>query len=90
MSPQHDYTTNIPELTPINSDQCVQKSIQDSTITTVYSSVNEGLKTLIEHEATMSLNIGKITNTFFLPTEKILPPFLSIMLMLNRPQEVVA
>ena len=59
-----DDTSNLPELTLISSNQHVKKAIQNSTITTVDSSVNVSLKTLIEQQATMSSNIDKLTDTF--------------------------
>ena len=64
MSLEDDDTSNLPELTPISSNQHVKKSIQNSTITTVDSSVNVRLKTLIEQQAAMSSNIDELTNTF--------------------------
>ena len=38
---ENDDTSNLPEpeLTPISSNRCVQKLIQNSTITTAHSSV---------------------------------------------------
>ena len=61
-----DYdTSNLPELTPISSNQHVKKAIQNFTITTVDNSVNASLKTLIEQQVAMSLNINKLTNTFY-------------------------
>ena len=54
----------LPELTPISSNQHVQKANQNSTITIVDSSVNVSLKTLIEHQAATSLNTDELTNTF--------------------------
>ena len=48
-----DDTSNLRELTPINSKQHV-------TITTVDSSVNVSLKTLIEQQAAMSSNNEKL------------------------------
>ena len=61
-----DYdTSNLPELTPISSNQHVKKAIQNSTITTVDNSVNASLKTLMEEQVAMSLNINKLTNTFY-------------------------
>ena len=38
MSLEDDGTSNLPELTPISSNQHVQKGIQNSTITTVHTS----------------------------------------------------
>ena len=61
-----DYDpSNLPELTPISSNQHVTKAIQNFTITTVDNSVNASLKTLIEQQVAMSLNINKLTNTFY-------------------------
>ena len=61
-----DYdTSNLPELTPISSNQHVKKAIQNSTITTVDNSVNASLKTLMEEHVAMPLNINKLTNTFY-------------------------
>ena len=54
----------LPELTPISSNQHVQKANQNFTITIVDSSVNVSLKTLIEHQAATSLNTDELTNTF--------------------------
>ena len=42
----------------------LKKSIQNFALTTVDSSVNVSLKTLIEQQASMSSNIDKLTNTF--------------------------
>ena len=57
-----DYdTSNLPELSPISSNQHVRKATQNSAITTVDSSVNIILKTLIEQQATISSNID-VTN----------------------------
>ena len=64
MSLEDDNTSTLPELTPISSNQHVKKSIQNSALTTVDSSVNVSLKTLIEQQASMSSNIDKLTNTF--------------------------
>ena len=64
MSLQDDDTSNLPELTPISSNQHIKKSVQNSAITTVDSSVNISLKTLTEQQATMSSNIDKLANTF--------------------------
>ena len=64
MSLEDDGTSNLPGLTPISSNQHVKKAIQNSTITTVDSSVNVRLKTIIEQQAAMSSNIDKLTNTF--------------------------
>ena len=64
MSLKDDGTSNLPELTPISSNQHVKKATQDSFITIVDSSVNVRLKTLTEQQAAMSLNIDKLTYTF--------------------------
>ena len=48
MSLEDDDTSNLSELTPISSNQRVEKNTQNSAITTVDSSVNACLKTLIE------------------------------------------
>ena len=64
MSLEDDDTSNLPELTPISSDQDFKKDIQNSAITTVDSSVNVSLKTLIVQQAAMSSNIDKLKNTF--------------------------
>ena len=64
MSLEDDKTSNLPELTPISSNQRVQKSTQNSTTTTVASFVNVSLKTLRKQQAVMSSNIYKFTNTF--------------------------
>ena len=64
MSIEDSDTSNLPELTPISSNQHVNKAIQNSTITIVESSVNVSLKTLIEQQAAMSSNIDKLVNTF--------------------------
>ena len=64
MSLEDDNTSTLPELPPISSNQHVKKSIQNSALTTVDSSVNVSLKTLIEQQASMSSNIDKLTNTF--------------------------
>ena len=64
MSQEDDDTSNLPELTPISSNQHVKKAIQNSAITTVDSSVTVSLKRLTEQQAAMSLNIDTLTNTF--------------------------
>ena len=64
MSLEDDDTSNLPELTPISSNQHVKKVVQNSAITTVDSSVNVSLKTLTEQQAAMSSNIDKLTNNF--------------------------
>ena len=64
MSLEDGDTSNLPELTPVSSNQHVKKAIQNSTITTVDSSVNVSLKALIEQQTAMSSNIDKFTNTF--------------------------
>ena len=64
MSLEDDNTSTLTELPPISSNQHVKKSIQNSALTTVDSSVNVSLKTLIEQQASMSSNIDKLTNTF--------------------------
>ena len=64
MSLEDDDTSNLPEYTLINSNQHVKKAIQNSAITTVDSSINVSLKTLIEQQAAMSSNIDKFRNTF--------------------------
>ena len=57
-----DYdTSNLPELSPISSNQHVRNATQNSAITTVDSSVNVSFKTLIEQQATISSNTG-VTN----------------------------
>ena len=40
MSLEDDGTSNLPEFTPISSNQFIQQTIQNSTITTVDDSVN--------------------------------------------------
>ena len=60
MSLEDDDASNLPELTPISLNQHVKKTIQNSAITTVDSSVNVSLKTLIEHQAAMSSNLTSI------------------------------
>ena len=62
MLPLRQY--NLPELTPISSNQHVKKIVQDSAITTVDSSGNVSLKTLTEQQVAMFLNIYKLANTF--------------------------
>ena len=62
MSLEDDDTSNLPELTPMSSDQHARKAIQHSIITIVDSYVNVSLKTLIEQQATMSSNNYKLTN----------------------------
>ena len=61
---EDDDTSNLPELTPISLNQHVKKVVQNSSITTVDSSVNVSLKALIEQQAAMSSNNDKLTNTF--------------------------
>ena len=62
MSLEGDDASNLIELTPISSNQRVQKAIEKSIITTVDSSVDVSLKTLIKQQATMPSNIDKFTN----------------------------
>ena len=62
MSLEGDDTSNLIELTPISSNQRVQKAIAKSIITTVDSSVDVSLKTLIKQQAAMPSNIDKFTN----------------------------
>ena len=64
MSLEDDATSDLPELTPIISNQHVKKVDQNYAITIVDNSVNVSLKTPTEHQAAMSLNIDKLTNTF--------------------------
>ena len=64
MSLEDDDTSNLLEVTPISSNQYVQKSIQNSTIATVDSSVNVSLKTLVEQQAAISSNIDYFMSTF--------------------------
>ena len=64
MSVENDDTSNLPEFTPTSSNQCVQKTIQNSTITTVDGSVNVSQKTLIQQQAAMSSNTDKFRSTF--------------------------
>ena len=59
-----DDTSDLPELPPVSSNQHVKKAIQNSAITTVNSSVNVSLKTVIEQQAAMYSNIDKLPNTF--------------------------
>ena len=59
----HD-NSNLPEFTSVSSNQPVTKFIQNSAITTVDSSVNVSLKTLIEQQVAISSNIDKLANTF--------------------------
>ena len=47
MSLEDDDTSNLPELTSISSNQHVKKAIKNSAITTVDSSVNVSLETVI-------------------------------------------
>ena len=62
MSLEGDDTSNLIELTPISSNQRVQKAIEKSIITIVDSSVDVSLKTLIKQQAAMPSNIDKFTN----------------------------
>ena len=64
MSLEDDSSSNLPKLTLISSNQHVKKAILNYVTTTVDSSVNVSLKTLIEQQAAMSSNIDKLTNTF--------------------------
>ena len=64
MSLENDETSILHEITPINSNQLAQKSIQNSAVTTVDSLVNVCVMTLIEQQAAMSLNINKLTSAF--------------------------
>ena len=64
MSLEDDDTSNLPQVTPISSHQHLKKAIENSTITTVDSSDNVSLKTIVEQQADISPNIDKFTNTF--------------------------
>ena len=64
MSLEDDGTSNLPELTPISSNQHAKKVVRNSAITTVDSSVNVSLKTLIEQQPGVYSNIDKLTNAF--------------------------
>ena len=64
MSLEDDDTSNLSQITPISSHQLLKKAIENSTITTVDSSDNVSLKTLVEQQAAISPNIDKFTNTF--------------------------
>ena len=64
MSLEDDDTSNLPELTPISSNQHAKKVVRNSAITTVDSSVNVSLKTLIEQQPGVYSNIDKLTNAF--------------------------
>ena len=75
MSLEDDGASNLPELTPVSSNQ----HVKNSTITKGDSSVNVSLKTLIEQQAAIPSNIDKLTNTFC----DQLTNLSSILLMLN-------
>ena len=67
MSLEDDDTSNLSELTPISSNQHVKKSVQNSAVTTVDSSVNVSLKTLMSSKLPYlriltSLQILSVTN----------------------------
>ena len=67
MSLEDDDTSNLSELTPISSNQHVKKAIQNSAVTTVDSSVNVSLKTLMSSKLPYlriltSLQILSVTN----------------------------
>ena len=64
MSLENDETSILHEITPINSNQLAQKSIQNSAVTTVDSLVNVCVTTIIEQQAAMSSNINKLTSAF--------------------------
>ena len=64
MSLEDDDTSNLPELTPINSNQHVKKVIQNSAITAVDSSVNVKLEDTYRAASCLSSNIDKLANTF--------------------------
>ena len=64
MSLEDDDTSNLPEFTTINSNQRVQKTLRNSTITTADNYFNVSLKTLIKQQAAMSLTTDKLINTF--------------------------
>ena len=76
MSFENDGASNLPELTPITSNQYVK----NSTITKGDSSASVSLKTFIEQQAAIPSNIDKLTNTFC----DQLTNLSSILLMLNR------
>ena len=67
MSLEDDDTSNLSELTPISSNQHVKKAVQNSAVTTVDSSVNVSLKTLMSSKLPYlriltSLQILSVTN----------------------------
>ena len=62
MSLEDDDPGNLPELIPISSNQHVKNAIQNSTIITVDSSANVGLKAFIKQKATISSNIYQLIN----------------------------
>ena len=62
MSLEDDDPGNLLELIPISLNQHVKSAIQNSTIITVDSSANVGLKTFIKQQATISSNIYKFIN----------------------------
>ena len=64
MSLEDNDTSNLPKLTPISSNQHVKQAVQNSTMRTVDSSADKSLKTLIEQQADMPLNIDKLIDTF--------------------------
>ena len=67
MSLEDDDTSNLSELTPISSNQHAKKAVQNSAVTTVDSSVNVSLKTLMSNKLPYlriltSLQILSVTN----------------------------
>ena len=67
MSLEDDDTSNLSELTPISSNQHVKKAVQNSAVTTVDSSVNVSMKTLMSSKLPYlriltSLQILSVTN----------------------------
>ena len=67
MSLEDDDTSNLSELTPISSNQHAKKAVQNSAVTTVDSSVNVSLKTLMSSKLPYlriltSLQILSVTN----------------------------
>ena len=76
MSFENDGASNLPELTPITSNQ----HVKNSTITKGDSSASVSLKAFIEQQAAIPSNIDKLTNTFC----DQLTNLSSILLMLNR------
>ena len=62
MSLEDDNTSNLPEATPIGSNQHIKKAVQNSAVTKAGNSFKVSLNTIIKQQAAMFSNIDDLTN----------------------------